>query len=76
MSTTEFRVEGMTCGGCEKSVTRTISAISEVASVQVDRSRNQAIVTWQDHVAKAAQKAASTAICQAVEAAGFECAIA
>lgn len=76
MSTTEFRVEGMTCGGCEKSVTRTISTISEVATVQVDRSRNQAVVTWKDDVAEAAQKNAGQAICQAVEAAGFDCAIA
>lgn len=76
MNTTEFRVEGMTCGGCEKSVARTVSAISEVATVQVDRGHNQAVVTWKDNVTDAAQKTASLAICRAVEAAGFECVVA
>lgn len=76
MNTTEFRVEGMTCGGCEKSVTRTIAAIAEVSSVAVDRSRNQAVVTWKEGVAETTQKNASQSICQAVEAAGFDCVIA
>lgn len=73
MTSTEFRVTGMTCGGCEQSVARTISAIAEVASVSVDRSQNKASVTWKDTVGAEGQAQASKSVCEAVEAAGFDC---
>ena len=76
MTSTEFRVTGMTCGGCEQSVTRTISTVSEVASVSVDRSQNKAVVTWKDNIGPDSQAKASRSICEAVEAAGFDCALA
>jgi copper chaperone len=70
---TTFRVDGMTCGGCEKSVSRTILTISEVADVQVDRMRQQAVVTWKPEVGSEAIQSASHNVCAAVEAAGFDC---
>lgn len=73
MKSTEFRIEGMTCGGCEQSVTRTISAIAEVADVRVERAQNKAVVTWKDAISSDSQAKASQSICAAVEAAGFEC---
>lgn len=74
MKSTEFRVQGMTCGGCEQSVSRTISTIAEVASVRVDRSQNKAVVTWKETVGAEVQAQASKSVCEAVEAAGFDCA--
>lgn len=35
-----FTVSGMTCGHCEKSVTRAIRQVDPQAEVQIDRSRN------------------------------------
>ncbi|GAB3503097.1 heavy-metal-associated domain-containing protein [Curvibacter fontanus] len=35
-----FSVSGMTCGHCEKSVTRAIRQVDPQAEVQIDRSRN------------------------------------
>lgn len=74
MKSTEFRIQGMTCGGCEQSVSRTISAFAEVADVHVDRGQNKAVVTWKDAVSPDGQAKASQSVCAAVEAAGFECA--
>ncbi|MBU3724774.1 MAG: heavy-metal-associated domain-containing protein [Burkholderiaceae bacterium] len=74
MKSTEFRVQGMTCGGCEQSVIRTISALAEVASVRVDRGQEKAVVTWKDSITSDGQARASKSVCEAVEAAGFECA--
>jgi copper chaperone len=35
-----FTVTGMTCGHCEKSVTRAIRQVDPQADVRIDRSRN------------------------------------
>lgn len=32
----EFRVEGMTCGGCAKSVTKAIQSVDANANIQTD----------------------------------------
>ena len=76
MNPSEFRIEGMTCGGCEQSVLRTISAIPEVAAVQVNRAQQQALVSWKEGLTPQAQGQACQSICAAVEAAGFDCALA
>lgn len=68
-----FHVEGMTCGGCEKSVSRTILSVSSVADVTVNRAQNQAIVTWKAGLSADAVQSASQQICSAVEEAGFDC---
>ena len=36
-----FTVTGMTCGHCEKAVTRAITRIDPQAQVQIDRAANQ-----------------------------------
>lgn len=68
-----FHVDGMTCGGCEKSVTRTVLSVSSVADVKVDRNQNQATVTWKPGLSADAVQTASQQICSAVEEAGFDC---
>ncbi|WVN41765.1 heavy metal-associated domain-containing protein [beta proteobacterium MWH-UniP1] len=68
-----FHIDGMTCGGCEKSVSRTILSFDTVADVSVDRSQHQAVVSWKAGLSDQAMQAASQQICQAVEAAGFDC---
>ncbi len=68
-----FHIEGMTCGGCEKSVTRTVLSVASVADVMVDRGQNQAVVTWKPGLSADAVESASQQICRAVEEAGFDC---
>ncbi len=68
-----FHIEGMTCGGCEKSVTRTVLSVASVADVMVDRGQNQAVVTWKPGLSADAVASASQQICRAVEEAGFDC---
>lgn len=70
---TEFSVEGMTCGGCEKAVVRTIAAIAGVADVSADRLQNKAVVTWAAETDPVARSTATKTICEAVTAAGFDC---
>ena len=36
-----FQVTGMTCGHCEKAVTRAITALDAQAQVTIDRSQNK-----------------------------------
>jgi copper chaperone len=36
-----FQVTGMTCGHCEKAVTRAIKQVDPVAEVAIDRSHNK-----------------------------------
>lgn len=68
-----FFIEGMTCGGCEKSVSRAISSLPEVADVQVDRSQKKAVVHWAAELSSDAERVAQEKICASLEAAGFEC---
>jgi copper chaperone len=44
MSKIEIKVEGMTCGHCEMSVTNELATLSGVASVKVDHTLGTAIV--------------------------------
>ncbi|MDH5204426.1 MAG: cation transporter [Hylemonella sp.] len=36
-----FEVSGMTCGHCEKAVTRAITQVDALAQVKIDRSQNR-----------------------------------
>lgn len=74
--TSEFSVEGMTCGGCEKSVVNAISTLPGVAQASADRQHNRVIVTWQNGITQPDQQRQSQAICEAIEAAGFDCRVA
>ncbi len=71
--TSEFSVEGMTCGGCEKSVVNATSTLPGVAQVLADRQQNRVVVTWKEGVTAPEQQHYSQAVCQAIEAAGFDC---
>jgi copper chaperone CopZ len=67
-------IEGMTCGGCEKSVRNAIMQTQGVADVAIDRSKNQARVRFKSVVNDSTlQAAAVNDIIENVDAAGFEC---
>lgn len=65
MTTTTFRVPGMTCGHCEKAVSTEVMKIAGVATVEIDLETKAVVVasdaplSWSDLVA-------------AVDEAGFE----
>lgn len=71
--TAELTVEGMTCGGCEKSVIHAASALPGVAQVSADRHQNRVVVTFEDDLPETEQHQAIQIVCQAIEAAGFDC---
>jgi len=64
----EFAVVGMHCGGCVQSVTRAVSRVSGVRSVDVSLEKSAATVEFD------AAAVAPSAIVAAIEAAGFEAA--
>ena len=39
-----FNVQGMTCGHCEKAVTKAILSLDPQAKVQIDRTKNEVVV--------------------------------
>ncbi|WP_375262681.1 heavy-metal-associated domain-containing protein [Palleronia sp.] len=41
----DFEVEGMTCGHCERAVTRAVHSVDPAAKVTVDRSAGRATST-------------------------------
>lgn len=66
MDKIEFKVEGMDCGGCVKSVTRMLSGVAGVSSVAVSLEQANAEVEYD---------AAQTSLAElkrAVERAGFK----
>ena len=40
-TTTTFQVQGMTCGHCEKAVTRALQALDPQAQVNIDRAHDR-----------------------------------
>jgi len=66
MQTVELRVEGMDCEGCVKSVTRMLSGVPGVASVDVSLAQARAKVTYDPAKADVAQMK------RAVERAGYK----
>jgi copper chaperone CopZ len=71
---TTLIVEGMTCGGCEKSVRNAIMQTQCVADVAIDRLKNQARIRFTALVnSSALQASAVNEIIENVGAAGFEC---
>lgn len=65
-----INVEGMTCGGCVKSVDNAVSQLQGVQSVDVDLEGNKASVTYD------ASTVAVEAIVEAIEDAGFDASVA
>lgn len=71
--TTETRViniDGMTCGGCVKSVDSALTRLNGVQSVDVDLEGNKASVTYDSSAV------AVDAIVEAIEEEGFDAAVA
>ena len=65
-----INVEGMTCGGCVKSVDNAVSQLQGVQSVDVDLEGNKASVTYD------ASTVTVEAIVEAIEDAGFDASVA
>ena len=64
MHTSEFVVQGMSCGGCEASVREAVSQLPGVTDVQVSAQSGRLAVTGQQLVDDAA-------VLAAVDAAGY-----
>jgi copper chaperone len=66
METADIRIEGMTCEGCVKSVTRTLQGVPGVQSVEVLLAEGKAKLTFDP------RKAGLADFKRAVERAGYE----
>ena len=66
METVELNIEGMTCQGCVKSVTRTLAGVPGVGKVDVSLPEARARVTYDPARAGVAD------LKRAVEGAGFD----
>lgn len=66
MEKVEFKVEGMDCGGCVKSVTRMLTGVSGVSSVEVSLDEARANVEFDP------AKTSLPELKRAVERAGFK----
>jgi copper ion binding protein len=65
MSTSDYRVTGMTCGHCASAVTEEVSKIPGVTGVQVDVAAGRVTV-------ESDQAVAADAVAAAVDEAGYE----
>src|SRR4051794_24772443 len=65
--TTEFSVEGMTCGNCARHVTEAIQSVPGVRHAAVSLETSHASVRWQDGVTTD-----TAAVVRAVKQAGYE----
>ena len=63
----ELTVRGMTCGHCEMRVTKALTGVDGVRKAEVDREKEQAIVTVDAQAAPAVEL-----LVAAVEAAGYQ----
>jgi copper chaperone len=66
METLELKVEGMDCQGCVKSVTRMLSGVAGVESVDVSLEQGRARVTYDP------AKAGPAELKRAIERAGYK----
>ena len=64
-SSVELKVDGMTCQGCVRSVTKKLSGVAGVSAVSVDLAAGKATVGYDESAAKVADLIA------AVEQIGF-----
>ena len=69
MEQIKLEVNGMTCQGCVRSVTRVLEAVPGVAGVEVSLERKEAVVRMQG-------AASGEQLTKAVEEAGFEARVA
>jgi copper chaperone len=66
METTTIKVDGMSCGGCVKSVTGVLTALDGVAKAEVSLEQKQAVVEFD------AAKLTRDRLKAAIEDAGFD----
>jgi copper chaperone len=66
METTTIKVDGMSCGGCVKSVTGVLTALDGVAKAEVSLEQKQAVVEFD------AAKVNRAQLAQVIEEAGFD----
>lgn len=66
MKTITLHVEGMTCGGCVKSVTRVLEEVDGVQSADVQLAAKTATVTYDESKVNVAQ------LIEVIEDAGFD----
>ncbi len=66
METTTIKVDGMSCGGCVKSVTGVLTALDGVAKAEVSLEQKQAVVEFD------AAKVTRDQIKAVIEDAGFD----
>ena len=66
METTTIKVDGMSCGGCVKSVTGVLTALDGVAKADVSLEQKQAVVEFD------ARKVTRDQLKAAIEDAGFD----
>ena len=68
METTTIKVDGMSCGGCVKSVTGVLAALDGVAKAEVSLEQKQAVVEFD------AGKVSRDQLKAVIEDAGFDAA--
>jgi len=68
METIVLKVNGMSCGGCVKSVTGVLEALAGVSKADVSLERNEAVIRYE------AGKVSREQMVQAIDDAGFEAA--
>lgn len=68
MQTVTLKIEGMTCGGCVKSVTRILTGVAGVQSAEVSLDKAQAEVVFDEKVTNV------EALIEAVEDGGYDAA--
>jgi copper chaperone CopZ len=48
MKTVEYKVTGMTCGGCAQSVKRVLSRNKAITDIEVEQMENRVVVTYDE----------------------------
>lgn len=66
MQTVTLQIEGMTCGGCVRSVTRVLSEMAGVEKADVSLEQSNAVVVFDE------AKTSVAALKEAVEDAGYD----
>ncbi|WP_107928367.1 heavy-metal-associated domain-containing protein [Neisseria animaloris] len=69
METINIKIDGMTCGGCVKSVTKVLEALNGVTKAEVDLASSSAQVTFDP------AKVQTAALIETIEDAGFDAAL-
>lgn len=69
MKTVTLNIDGMTCGGCVKSVTRLLEGVEGVEKAEVSLENKNAVITFDE------SKTDADALIDAVENGGFDAAL-